>query len=179
MPIGDGDKLLNLGVAKSAYCLPSARNVILLAGKVRDGLDYLVLESEFAPMDRVCHFEVPYDEKERMEKFYSTVFGWQFSDVPGEMPYTFAITTEMDESFQIKKPGGINGGTYPRGDEGPHSRSPLIVMEVENCEAKMKMIEEAGGTNLIGPHQVGDMGIYAQVKGTEDNIIGLWQPLGG
>ena len=28
-------------------------------------------------MDRVCHFEVPYSNKQRMEKFYSEVFGWQ------------------------------------------------------------------------------------------------------
>ena len=47
-------------------------------------------------MDRVCHFEIPYDEKERMEKFYSGVFGWHFQDAPGDMPYTFAITSEMD-----------------------------------------------------------------------------------
>ena len=129
-------------------------------------------------MDRVCHFEVPYDEKDRMENFYSGVFGWEFSDVPGENPYTFAMTAEVDETFQPKSVGGINGGTYPRADGGP-SKSPLIVIEVENCEAKMKMIEDAGGSSILGPHQVGDMGIYAQVKDTEDNIIGLWQPLGG
>lgn len=126
-------------------------------------------------MDRVCHFEVPYDEKERMEKFYSGVFGWHFSQAPGEVPYTFAITSEMDENYQHKKAGGINGGTYPRGDEG--AKSPVIVIEVENCAAKLEMIEQAGGKTLMGPHQVGDMGIYAQVQDTENNIIGLWQPL--
>ena len=127
-------------------------------------------------MDRICHFEVPYDDKARMENFYSGVFGWQFMDAPGDMPYTFAITTEVDEAFQPKNSGGINGGSYPRGDEGG-SRSPVIVVEVESCEQKIKDIESAGGANLMGPHQVGDMGIYAQVKDTEDNIIGLWQPL--
>ena len=40
------------------------------------------------------------------------------------------------------------------------------------------MLEDAGGKNLMGPHQVGDLGIYAQVKDTEGNIIGLWQLLG-
>ena len=132
-------------------------------------------------MDRVCYFEVPYSDKERMEKFYSGVFGWQFMKAPGEMPYSFAITTEMDESMQIKEPGGINGGTYPRCDQEGNvsSKSPVIVIEVESCEQRMKEIEAAGGVNLIGPHQVGDMGIYAQVKDTEDNIIGLWQPLKG
>ena len=128
-------------------------------------------------MDRVCHFEVPYSDKERMEKFYSGVFGWQFMSAPGEMPYTFAITAEMDECMQIKKSGGINGGTYPRG-EGV-AQSPVIVIEVESCEQRIKDVEAAGGTNIVGPQQVGDMGIYAQVRDPEDNIIGLWQLLHG
>lgn len=42
-------------------------------------------------MDRVCHFEVPYADKARVEDFYQKVFGWQFQDAPGDMPYTFAI----------------------------------------------------------------------------------------
>lgn len=127
-------------------------------------------------MDRVCHFEVPYEDKERMENFYQSVFGWQFHPAPGDMPYTFAITTEVNEQFMPTQTGGINGGTYPRGDEGG-SKSPVIVIEVESCEGKIKTLEDAGGTNLMGPIPVGDMGIYAQVKDTEDNIIGLWQPL--
>ncbi len=129
-------------------------------------------------MDRVCHFEVPYEDKARMEEFYSGVFGWQFMDAPGDMPYTFAITTEVDEQFKIKNSGGINGGTYPRNDDGP-SKSPLIVIEVESCEQRIQDVEAAGGQNILGPVPVGDMGIYAQVKDPEDNIIGLWQSLQG
>lgn len=126
-------------------------------------------------MDRVCHFEVPYAEKERMETFYKSVFGWQFSEAPGDVPYTFAVTSEMDDNFQYKKAGGINGGTYPRGGEG--ATSPVIVIEVESCEQRIKDVEAAGGKRLLGPHPVGDMGIYAQVVDTEDNIIGIWQAL--
>ena len=35
----------------------------------------------------------------------------------------------------------------------------------------------AGGSRVLGPTEIPNMGIYAQVKDTEDNIIGLWQPL--
>jgi predicted enzyme related to lactoylglutathione lyase len=127
-------------------------------------------------MDRVRHFEVPYSDKDRMEKFYGGVFGWQFAPAPGNMPYTFVITAEVDEQFMPKQTGGINGGSYPRGDQG--ATSPVIVIEVESCEQRIKDIEAAGDSNVMGPHQVGDMGIYAQVKDTEGNIIGLLQPLG-
>ncbi len=126
-------------------------------------------------MDRVCHFEVPYDDKDRMEGFYSKVFGWEFQPAPGDVPYMFAFSTEVDETFMPKQTGGINGGTYARGEGVAHS--PVIVLEVESCEQRIADVEAAGGGLVVGPTNVGDMGIYAQVKDTEDNIIGLWQPL--
>lgn len=126
-------------------------------------------------MDRVCHFEVPYENKDRMEKFYSSVFGWQFMSAPGDIPYTFAMTTEMDDQNQPKEVGGINGGTYERGDQGAHS--PVIVLEVASCEQRIQDVVAAGGENVFGPHEIGGMGIYAQVKDTEGNVIGLWQSL--
>ena len=127
-------------------------------------------------MDRVCHFEVPYSDKQRMESFYSKVFGWQFMPTPGDMPYTFVITTEVDENFMPKNAGGINGGSYPRG-EGGGSSSPVVVIEVESCSQRAQQVVAAGGAIVHGPQEVGGMGIYAQVKDCEDNIIGLWQPL--
>ncbi len=129
-------------------------------------------------MDRVCHFEVPYSDKDRMESFYSGVFGWQFQPAPGDVPYNFAFTTEVDETFQPKKAGGINGGTYARPDDGSGvATSPVLVLEVESCEQRIRDVQAAGGSLVTGPHPVGDMGIYAQVKDPEDNIIGLWQSL--
>ncbi len=125
-------------------------------------------------MDKVCHFEVPYDDKERMEKFYSGVFGWTFTDAPGDMPYTFAMTTEVNEQMMPKEVGGINGGTYARADEG--AKSPVIVLQVDSCEQRLKDVESGGGKALMGPHEIPGMGIYGQVQDTEGNIIGLWQP---
>jgi predicted enzyme related to lactoylglutathione lyase len=127
-------------------------------------------------MDRVCHFEVPYSDKDRVENFYKTVFGWQISPGPGEMPYSFAVTTPVDEQFMPTEVGGINGGMYPRGDEGG-SRTPVIVLQVESTAQRIKDAEAAGGKLVIGPTEVSGMGIYAQVTDSEDNIIGLWQPL--
>ena len=92
------------------------------------------------------------------------------------MPYSFAITTEVDETFMPKQSGGINGGMYPRGDQG--ATSPVIVIEVQSCQQRLDDAIAAGGTAVMGPVEVAGMGIYAQVKDTEDNIIGLWQPLG-
>lgn len=127
-------------------------------------------------MDRVCHFEIPFDDKSRATDFYHKVFGWQIADVPGDMPYTFAITTPADETGNPTTPGGINGGMYPRADGGG-AVSPVVVIEVDSCEQRVADVVGAGGDRVAGPAEIPGMGIYAQVKDPEGNIIGLWQPL--
>lgn len=129
-------------------------------------------------MDRVCHFEVPYADKARAQNFYGDVFSWQISDAPGDMPYSFAITTPVNDQMMPTEAGGINGGMYQRSDECG-SKSPVIVVEVESCEQRITDVEAAGGSNVLGPTEIPGMGICAQVKDSEDNIIGLWQPLHG
>ena len=52
-------------------------------------------------------------------------------------------------------------------------------MEVESTEQRIKDVIAAGGEAVLGPHVIEGMGIYAQVKDSEGNIVGLWQPLRG
>jgi len=91
------------------------------------------------------------------------------------MPYSFAVTTPVDDNMQPKEPGGINGAMYQRGEAGSHS--PAVVLEVDSCELRVKDVEAAGGSVAFSARQVGDMGTYAQVKDSEGNIIGLWKSL--
>ena len=96
-------------------------------------------------MDRVCHFEIPFDDKSRATDFYRKVFGWEVSDVPGDMPYTFVITTPIDERGSPTTAGGINGGMYPRG-EGGGSGSPVVVIEVPSCENASETSRQPAGS---------------------------------
>ena len=54
---------------------------------------------------------------------------------------------------------------------------PVVVIEVESCEKRVADVKAAGGAEVMGPVEIPHMGIYAQVRDSEDNIIGLWQPL--
>ncbi len=101
-------------------------------------------------MDKVCYFEIPYSDKSRAHHFYQKVFGWQVQDADNTpSPYSFAITTPVDEQFCPHEPGGINGGMYQRGEGA--SKSPLLVIEVESCEQRMKDVTAAGGETVLGP----------------------------
>ena len=65
-------------------------------------------------MNPVVHFEMPYDDRERMAKFYQNAFGWQTQMLGEEMGnYVLATTTETDGS-RPTEPGAINGGFFPK-----------------------------------------------------------------
>lgn len=72
----------------------------------------------------VVHFEMGYFDRERMKKFYESVFYWQLKEMGREMGnYIVAQTAETDEHGMIKRPGAINGGFYQKIDEPPLSRT--------------------------------------------------------
>ena len=125
-------------------------------------------------MNKVVHFEIPFDDAERAKTFYGEVFGWGLQDMP-EMEYIMARTAETDEQFMIKEPGAINGGLYKRA-EGL-AQSPVLVIDVDSLDEHLEKITAAGGTITREKTHVADMGLYAQVKDTEGNIIGVWEDL--
>jgi predicted enzyme related to lactoylglutathione lyase len=88
-------------------------------------------------MDSVVHFEMPYDDRERMAKFYRDAFGWQTRMLGPEMGnYVLATTTESDESGP-KQPGAINGGFYTRKADWP-VQHPSVVIAVDDIRGAME-----------------------------------------
>ena len=119
---------------------------------------------------RVVHFELPYDDADRANRFYKEAFNWSFQPIP-EMDYTLVATTESGESGPIT-PGAINGGLLARSDL---FQGPLITVEVDDIEASLLTIERLGGQRVVGSQPVGDMGFSGYCRDTEGNLIGLWQ----
>jgi predicted enzyme related to lactoylglutathione lyase len=122
-------------------------------------------------MDKVVHFEVPFDDGERATTFYREAFGWQLNSMP-QMQYTLVTTTATDEQGQPTESGAINGGMLAR--QGPIT-SPIIVIDVQDLDEALARVEKLGGKVALGRQQVGDMGFSAYVNDTEGNVIGLWQ----
>src|SRR5688572_28561643 len=68
----------------------------------------------------VVHFEMPYENAERLAKFYTNAFGWQMNKLGSDMgDYVTAATTETDENQMVKAPGTINGGFFPKTSGAP------------------------------------------------------------
>ncbi len=124
-------------------------------------------------MNKVVHFEIPYDDQGRAEKFYKDVFGWQISKFP-DMDYHMVTTTPSDDKMKPIEPGAINGGLLPKDPTGGHT---VIVIDVPSVEEHIKKVESAGGKTVMPMFKIGEFGLYARVSDTEGNVIGIWQTL--
>lgn len=133
--------------------------------------------------DPVVHFEMPAKDKKRTSKFYSSVFGWNMSQLGENMgDYLLAGSVEVDEKNMPKQPGAINGGFFEYKDE-PGFNMPHLVISVKNLGESIKKVEDAGGKALggmKGPGTVDDIpgiGKYVSFVDTEGNRVGMLQPL--
>ena len=120
---------------------------------------------------RVVHFEVPFDDGDRARSFYEDAFGWQLMEMP-EMGYTIAMSGPSDDTGPTES-GFINGGMLSR-EQGATS-GPVIVIDVDDIDAKLIKIEETGGATVVGKTAVGDMGFAAYFTDPEGNVMGLWE----
>jgi predicted enzyme related to lactoylglutathione lyase len=127
-------------------------------------------------MDPVVHFEMPYDDRERMAKFYRSAFGWKTQMLGEEMGnYVTAATTETGEKGP-KKPGRINGGFYPRKPDWP-AQYPSIVIAVDDIKRSMKKVNDAGGKVLGEPMEIPSVGQYVSFIDPEGNRVSMLQPI--
>jgi hypothetical protein len=119
---------------------------------------------------------MPYENSERLVKFYTQAFGWQLQKQSQEMgDYVTATTTETDENRMIKKPGAINGGFFPKKPDWP-DQYPSVVIAVDDIKKAMKKVTGAGGKVLGEPMEIPGIGEYVSFTDTEGNRVSILQP---
>lgn len=127
-------------------------------------------------MDPVVHFEMPYDNRTRMGKFYETAFGWQIHMLgEGMGNYVLATTTETGDSGPLK-PGAINGGFYPKNPE-LQAQYPSLVIAVDDIKTAIKQVIDAGGKVPGEPMEIAGVGTYVSFIDTEGNRMSMLQPI--
>jgi len=128
-------------------------------------------------MNPVVHFEMPYDNPERLAKFYSEVFGWQMAKLGEEMgDYVLATTTETDQNRMVRTPGTINGGFFPKNPDWP-AQHPSVVIAVDDIRKAIKKVTDAGGKVLGEPTEIPGVGQYVSFTDTEGNRVSMLQPV--
>ena len=127
-------------------------------------------------MDPVVHFEMPFEDRERMAKFYRSAFGWQTEMLGEEMgSYVLATTVETGEKGP-KRPGAINGGFYPKRPDWP-AQYPSVVIAVDDIQKAIAKVAEAGGSVLGEPMEIPGVGSYVSFMDPEGNRVSMLQPI--
>ncbi|MGA2262659.1 MAG: VOC family protein [Acidobacteriota bacterium] len=127
-------------------------------------------------MNPVVHFEMPYDNRERMARFYESAFGWQTRMLGEDMGnYVLATTTETGENGP-QRAGAINGGFFPKRPDWP-AQYPSIVIAVDDIAESVKEVTHAGGKMLGGPMEIPGVGQYVSFIDTEGNRVSMLQPI--
>jgi uncharacterized protein len=112
-----------------------------------------------ASSGRIVHIELPAQDADRATRFYSELFGWQFSDSGFE-----GIDYRM---FQGDTPGAV----FPSEKAG---QGPIVYFETDDIDAEIAKVRELGGE--AGDKQpIPGIGWFTAAKDTEGNSISFFQ----
>jgi uncharacterized protein len=128
-------------------------------------------------MNPVVHFELPYENRERIARFYQSAFGWQLQMLGEDMGNYVIATTATSDAKPGAPAGAINGGFYQRNKEWP-AQYPSVVIAVPDVNEAMKKISAAGGKVLGEPMQIPGIGMYVSFYDTEENRVSVLQSMG-
>ena len=126
-------------------------------------------------MNPVVHFELPYENRERMARFYQSAFDWQLQMLGEEMGNYVLATTAKTDVKPGAPAGAINGGFYPKKPDWP-AQYPSVVIAVPDVGAAMDRVTAAGGKVLGEPMDIPGVGRYVAFFDTEDNRLSILQP---
>jgi len=130
-------------------------------------------------MNPVVHFEMPYDNRERMAKFYNSAFGWRTELLGEDMDkYVVATTTATGVDHRPREPGAINGGFYKKKADWP-AQYPSVVIAVDDIDDAARKVKHAGGKVLGEPVEIPGIGKYVSITDTEGNRVALLKPRAG
>jgi hypothetical protein len=114
------------------------------------------------------YFEIQADDPKRALHFYSHVFGWKFSEVPGLPIQYWTIETGGSRGGLLKRPA-----PRPPGQTGTNAF--LCSLEVESFDATARVIEKAGGIVALPKFAVPGTCWQGYFLDPEGNTFGIFQ----
>ncbi|MDX1657815.1 MAG: VOC family protein [Nitriliruptorales bacterium] len=117
-------------------------------------------------MSKVVHYEIPVDDPERAQRFYSKVFGWEFENWGGEGGYWLTPGGVEEEP-------GVGGALISRSDL---HRAPVVIVGVESVEAALQEAESAGAEVVHPKTSIPGVGYSGYLRDPEGNVVGVFEP---
>lgn len=111
-------------------------------------------------------FEIAGSDLAKSEAFYSSLFNWSFTDGPAGPAYRMVDAGE-----------GAIGGGLTTAQAGLPSNYAIFNVVVPDVAAACEQIVQLGGTVLVGPETIADVGlVFANVQDPDGNHFGVFCP---
>jgi predicted enzyme related to lactoylglutathione lyase len=107
---------------------------------------------------KVGHLEIPADNVESLNDFYSSLFGWQFEK-------------DQTQGYWMIKNAGISGGLMQK--ENPKQLSTMFI-EVESIEDYTDKVNDLGAKVVKDKQEISE-GYYVVLEDPQGNTFGVWQ----
>ena len=115
---------------------------------------------------QITHIEFPADDPARASRFYSELFGWELSEMPGfENYFLFSFGA-------IERAGGAIG----KRNESTGDKLRVYV-EVDSIDPVLARVPGLGGKVTTARTEIPGQGWYAVVEDSEGTEIGLYENL--
>ena len=115
----------------------------------------------------VVHFEVIGKDGEKLQSYYSELFGWEI-DADNPMKYGIVQREGHTNADGVGIGGGV--GVGPEGYDG----HVTFYVEVPDVEAALANAESLGGSRVFGPDSVMPGMVLGQFLDPEGHVIGLF-----
>jgi hypothetical protein len=113
-------------------------------------------------MNHFGHIEIPTNDFKIAKKFFGSVFGWTFQDVP-------------DIDYVLFRAGMKPNGGFFKVKKMPKSGQVNVYIEVKSISATLKKIRSAGGSIIIKKTVVKNMGWFAMFTTPDGCHLCLWE----
>jgi predicted enzyme related to lactoylglutathione lyase len=115
----------------------------------------------------VVHFEVMGKDAEKLQSYYSGLFGWE---IEANNPMKYGVVQR--DGNTNPKGEGIGGGVggAPEGHDG----HVTFYVEVPDVEASLAKAESLGGTRMMGPEKVMEgieIGLFSDPEGHMVGVV--------
>jgi hypothetical protein len=114
----------------------------------------------------VVHFEVIGKDAEKLQSYYSDLFGWE---IDRDNPLGYGVVPRDGNT----NPDGIGiGGGVGAAPEG-YSGHVTFYVEVPDVEAALAKVESLGGSRMMGPDKVMEGVEIGLFNDPEGHLVGL------
>ena len=125
------------------------------------------------------HFEIYAADVETAKSYYTGLFGWTFSSMPGAEEWEYFLAEGHDVGMEKGCTVGLTRRPDSAHPAGSAVRGGTMTFEVEECDVTYAWALENGGAEALPPQDYPGVGRCAYVEDGQGNIVGMITPTKG